>query len=598
MEARISNSPPASPAVQGADDPSVLEQIINGLGDCFWAIDRDWRFTFFNSACEAFFGVTREQALGRRMEEVTPLAAMPELQSRIAAAFEAPLEPPVVFPSRVKPGRWMEMRLFPVASGVGSTFRDVTDRVAAEQAVTDSEARLRDSEARLRLTLENTGLGFWDLDLQTGEGVWSDTTFGMFGMRRPEGGRASLQDWRERVHPEDLERIEAEHRVATASGEPYTLRYRIRRADDGATRWILVYARALKNDGTPVRSLGVVVDETDKRAAEDRERLLMREVDHRAKNVLAVVQALVRLTPPAEPKVFAAKIEGRVSAIARAHTLLARGRWSGVSLRELLLEEVGDHGDGERVSLQGPEVGLAPEAAQPVGMVLHELATNAVKYGALGAGGGRVDIGWSRHTDSLVVRWRETGGPLVTTPKRTGFGSLLVREIVERQLSGRFTPTWRPEGLEVELELPVRNLIGDGGVNAPPARPRARVQDILAGARVLVAEDDRLVALDIVAGVRQLGGEPLGPAASVEEALALIEHDSLDLAILDVNLRGETIAPAAAALKALGAPFLYATGYGVGVEGLPEAPVLLKPFVLEELATRLAEIVPTDSGVD
>ncbi|HYC02191.1 MAG TPA: HWE histidine kinase domain-containing protein [Azospirillaceae bacterium] len=206
--------------------------------------------------------------------------------------------------------------------------------------------------------------------------------------------------------------------------------------------------------------------------AERRQVLLMREVDHRAKNALAVVQTVVRLTRAATQREFLEAVEGRIAALARAHSLLANGRWSGAGLRALAAEEldpyVGD-GRGEAV-LDGPDVALAPDAVQPTAMVLHELATNAAKYGALSHPGGRVRLSWSPTPDGgLELEWREEDGPpLAGPPGRQGFGSEMVAAAAT-QLGGTARFDWDPSGLRCRLSMAPDALSGatDPGIPAP-----------------------------------------------------------------------------------------------------------------------------------
>ena len=217
---------------------------------------------------------------------------------------------------------------------------------------------------------------------------------------------------------------------------------------------------------------GVNYDVTERRRAEERQLLLAREVDHRAKNALAVVQSIVALTRHADPERFRTAVTGRIAALARAHTLLARDGWDGAGLRELIEQEVAPYRAGtdapDRVTLHGADVALAPGAAQPLAMALHELATNAAKYGALSRPGGHVALAWQvTEAGRLVLRWTETGGPTLDgPPARRGFGSSVIRNTVERQLGGRCLFEWRAEGLDCTLDLPATQLRVAGEDNA------------------------------------------------------------------------------------------------------------------------------------
>jgi len=213
----------------------------------------------------------------------------------------------------------------------------------------------------------------------------------------------------------------------------------------------------------------------ERHQAEQQRALLMRELDHRAKNVMAVALSLVRLTPREDAARFAAAVEGRIAAMARAHSLLAGGRWGGASLRSLAEGEL--HGMLDRVRLTGPAVRLAADAVQPVAMLLHELATNAARHGALSVPEGRVALGWAftEPEGKLRLSWREHGGPVVEKPPRLGFGSRMLVSLAERQLGGRVEFDWRPEGLAVTLTLPARHLVPEAAGRQPPAPSMPRL---------------------------------------------------------------------------------------------------------------------------
>jgi len=204
------------------------------------------------------------------------------------------------------------------------------------------------------------------------------------------------------------------------------------------------------------------------KASESRVRLLAQEVDHRAKNALAVVLATLRLTPKKDAATYAKAVEGRISALARVQTLLSEDRWRGASLHALLKAELAPfvwEGGGElgpRAELEGLPVLLPPNAAQPIAMATHELATNALKHGALSVPGGRVKVSWrltgSGHEpeDKLVLRWVETNGPKVTSPPtRRGFGTRVLESIVRGQLGGTLSIDWPDSGLVCKIEIPL-----------------------------------------------------------------------------------------------------------------------------------------------
>jgi PAS domain S-box-containing protein len=208
------------------------------------------------------------------------------------------------------------------------------------------------------------------------------------------------------------------------------------------------------------------VDITERKRSEEAKMLLAREVDHRAKNALAVVQSVLALTRTEDPAAFKKAVMGRIAAMALAHTLLARERWNGADLRALLEEELAAYRGGggleSAVQLDGPAVGLAPGAAQPVAMAVHELATNAAKYGALSGSGGHVAINWTKDpaTGGLTLTWRERGGPAVTTPPaHRGFGTSLIQSTVVRQLGGGLEMRWEATGLRCTISLPPKQIL-------------------------------------------------------------------------------------------------------------------------------------------
>ena len=238
---------------------------------------------------------------------------------------------------------------------------------------------------------------------------------------------------------------------------------------------------------------GIMRDISARKADEARRLLLMREVDHRAKNALAVVQAVLRLTPAGEPRAFAAAVEARVAALARVHSLLAEGGWSGADLRAVAERELAPyaaprHGgaaaQGPAVLLDGPPVPLAPTAVQPFAMVLHELATNAAKHGALSALGGRVEVRWCEGRLAggdgvLRLRWAETGGPPVAgAPARRGFGSRVIESTLSHQLGGAVRRAWDAGGLVCDVEVPLARAAAVGDVVAAAADPRAPARQI------------------------------------------------------------------------------------------------------------------------
>ena len=226
---------------------------------------------------------------------------------------------------------------------------------------------------------------------------------------------------------------------------------------DGARGIALVDIEAIRDGaGDIIGAVNCFQDITERKRAEEHAKLLSREVDHRAKNLLALVQATVHLTQADTIQQFKVAIEGRLQALSNAHTLLAESRWAGAKLHSLVTEELAPYSiEGRsRADFIGPELVLQPQMAQTIAMVLHELTTNAVKYGALSVPSGRVRIEWSLVDRDLVIRWSEADGPPVKPPQRQGFGTRVVNRVIQ-ELQGKLRFDWKPEGMVCEITIPV-----------------------------------------------------------------------------------------------------------------------------------------------
>jgi PAS domain S-box-containing protein len=333
----------------------------------------------------------------------------------------------------------------------------------------EAEAARADSEARFRLAQEAAGIGVFERILPNSFSHWSASMFRLYGIDpTTHGPRVEEEEHLALLHPADRDshRARREAMRSDPAQAHFAFEFRIRRADTGEVRWLATRGEVVRDSsGRPAVIRGVNYDVTERRRAEERQYLLAREVDHRAKNALAVVQAIVGLTRHADPEQFRAAVTGRIAAMARAHTLLAREGWDRAELSELVEAELAPHGGAvggapERVSIGGPAVALAPGAAQPLAMALHELATNAAKYGALSSPAGHVGVSWrAGEAGGLSLRWVELGGPaLHGPPNRRGFGSSVIRNTVERQLGGRVRFEWPRGGLDCTLTLPAAQL--------------------------------------------------------------------------------------------------------------------------------------------
>lgn len=340
----------------------------------------------------------------------------------------------------------------------------------------------------------------------------------------------------------------------------------------------------------------ILRDITERKANEEARLMLAREVDHRAKNALAVVQALVALTTAPTTEAFVAAIRGRIAALARAHSLLAQNRWKGGDLGDIVREEAAAYGKPGQIHISGPEMALGADAVQPISLILHELATNAVKYGALSTPEGRIDLSWDIGDEGkLILEWVESGGPPVKEPAQRGFGSTLITTVGAKQLGGEIAIDWRREGIVVRAALPRESYRSD---QLKKTTPEGRAGDHDGGSegRLLIVEDETLVALELSKAMQDSGWEVIGPASTLEEAFKLLAgSERPDAAVLDVNLHGEMVYPLADLLETRGVPFLFCSGYEMLNLGnrYRRSPVVRKPTSFALLMAELRKILAT-----
>jgi PAS domain S-box-containing protein len=329
--------------------------------------------------------------------------------------------------------------------------RDITERKKAELI-------LDERNVLLELAGKAARVGSYTYDLGLDVMQVSEGYVALHGL--PEGTTETRRsDWRARVHPEDLARVEDLRRQAFQQRlSEYAVEYRILKPE-GEVRWIESRSFvAFKADGSPLRVLGVNIDVTERRRAEDQQRVLVAELDHRVKNVLATVDAILTQTQEGNSSLtdFVAAFGRRIKSLARTHEMLSRSHWRGVSLRELVRREFAPYAENN-VEIHGPSVTLRSEAAQAMAMVLHELITNAAKYGSLSNRNGRVLLNWRRRNGSrsgLVFEWQEIGGPRVLLPTQLGYGTSVIRELIPFELDGKVELAFAPEGVKCQMEIP------------------------------------------------------------------------------------------------------------------------------------------------
>ncbi|UZK66224.1 PAS domain-containing sensor histidine kinase [Sphingomonas sp. M1-B02] len=565
---------------------AFISQATAGFGQ----VDLQGRYTLVNDRFCEIAGWSREELIGMSMFDLTH----PDDRERNKPLFGRAVADgtPYTLEKRYvrKDGGvvWVSNSVSVIRRPTGEPFGvlavtiDVTERHEAE-------ARLRKSEESLRLATGSAGMATWELDLATMEGKWSPNRFDLLGMERRADSQGTFDEWLERVHPDDREMARGAALHCFEDGIPYTLEYRICRADDQSERWLLSHGSRIDYaDGRPSRFVGVSFDITHRRKAEsdlresearfrrifeqandflitttldqkitsvnpavattlgyaeseiigrsiadfmdpeqfaismasfnqklqeggntrltisvrakDRRtliweinsrlttdaqgvptglhaigrdvteakraeahlRLLVDELNHRVKNTLAIVQGIAQQSfkSDVDPRVARRAFEGRLAALSEAHNLLTREHWGVVPMTQIIGDAVAPHGGpAGRFTLEGPDLPLVPKTAISLALAIHELATNAVKHGALSDAEGWVSIGWTRHQGDgpgrLTMVWEEHGGPPVAPPTRRGFGTRMIERGLAAELGGTVTIEFRPEGLVCTVDAPL-----------------------------------------------------------------------------------------------------------------------------------------------
>ncbi|MDX1574614.1 MAG: HWE histidine kinase domain-containing protein [Kiloniellales bacterium] len=399
-----------------------------------------------------------EQASGRHAEGAAAAAAgIRAVAEGRQADFE--LEYPCPSPTTE---RWFIMRVSRF-EGAGRIWLVVAHENITQRRLVERTAR--EAAEQRELALEAADLGTWDNDLVAGRISWDARCRAILGA---VADPADLEQALAIVHPDD--RPTARRALEAALGPEgaghYDLEKRVVRPD-GSVRWVSARGRVLFADaeGTrrPVRTTGVIADVTGRRQAEERQQLLLRELNHRVRNVLATVQAVASRTlhGSASLEEFERAFGGRLNALVRTYTLIGTAEWQAMELRSLVEEALAPYRDARSAQtlLSGDDIRLPARMAQPLSLVLHELATNAAKYGALSVAGGRVAVDWRRDEGAagrrLVLEWREHGGPQVAPPERHGFGRSLIERSIAYELDGEARLEFAPEGVRCRIEAPL-----------------------------------------------------------------------------------------------------------------------------------------------
>ena len=440
------------------DAETLLNQIVAGIDQPFYALDRDWHFVLYNDEAAGYFGHPADRVLGRTLWEVFPAEVDHERGRLLQQAMSAREIVKGETTSMIS-GRLVAYCIFPLGEGVGVIFRDVSDR-------RDAQAALLERTAALEAVLETVPTAVWFTYDPEGNQVVRNRRAAEI-LRVPSDGSSPLavatprqvrlwHDGRE-LSREDFPLGRAS-RGETVDGELVELVH-----DDGDRRTLLVRASPLRGrDGSVVGAVCAAADVTERLRYEAQLRLLLDELNHRVKNTLAIVQSIAALTLRDIDLLAREGFEGRLMTLADAHNLLTERNWAGATLSDVLRASLRSLPPAEdRMHLAGPALTLQPRTAVALALAAHELAANAVKYGSLSNAAGCIEIGWTADGGRFRLVWREVGGPPVGPPARSGFGTRMVRQALAAELRGEVTLDYLPEGLVCTIDGPVE-AIRDG----------------------------------------------------------------------------------------------------------------------------------------
>jgi two-component sensor histidine kinase len=451
------------------DPQTLLETIVEGIGQPLYVLDADWRIIVYNEEAARYFGRPVSDMLGRTLWEVFP-GDVTHARGKVVRDAMAGRKLVKGEDQSMMGQRWVSYCMFPVGSGLGVTFRDITDRRKAELLRDEAAEALRKRSVELEAVLETVPTAVWftyDRDLRHVVGnrratellrlpretdlslAFSDpATFGVFrnGQSVPPSDRPLHRAARGEDVKDDL--LE----VAFDSGERRTMLFR---------------AAPLRGiDGELQGAVCAAADVTERLRYEAHLRLLLSELNHRVKNTLAVVKSIASLTLKGTNAVALGDFEKRLIALSAVHSLLTDENWEGARLDAIVRTSLHAHLglDDGRVHFEGDDLRLRPKSAIALSMALHELATNAVKYGALSSEQGTIGVKWTLSDGRFRMQWRETGGPPVVAPPAKGFGARMIEQGLSSELQGSARIDFQPGGVVCTIDAPLDTIREIGGL--------------------------------------------------------------------------------------------------------------------------------------
>lgn len=568
--------PPLPPTVRLSDFPEAYEQVL----DRTFVLEDDFERRGLSQAERS-----NSKALGMR--------AM--LASTVRRGEKNPLSSMVAVSSR--PRRWSPAEI--------ELVEDVAERTWSAIEYVRAQTSLRESEERFQQFARASAAGLWIRNARTLDMEFvSPAVATIYGVE-PAALLGDVARWAGMIVPEDRDAAR-EHLERARHGKEASHEFRIQRPSDGAFRWIRNTDFPLRDNGHIPRVGGIAEDITEAKRAAEHSAVLVDELQHRVRNIMGMIRSMANRTAGGALTVedYRSLLEGRLLVLARVQALLTREANAGGSLRSIIESEVSAQAHhGNQYELSGPDVHLSPKAVEVLSLAFHELATNALKYGAFCVADGRLAVSWTtaekRGVPWLRVNWVEAGAPLREPPTRRGFGRELIEARIPYELGGRGEIDIGPEGLRCQLEFPLNEGESILETDAPqPATIFGGMLDMtgapdLTGRTVLVVEDDYYMATDTAAALRGAGADVIGPCPSVEAARELLENGTPTHAVLDLNLGGG--GPQfefARLLKARGLPFVFLTGYDPDVvpQDMQDVVRLQKPVQFRAIVEAVGQL--------
>ncbi|WP_374332825.1 PAS domain-containing protein [Aestuariivirga sp.] len=438
---------------------ATVRNVLNAMGDAFAVVDKAFRIVLANSEAARINGNATADMVGQSFWDVWPAAPGTTFEAllREVMAEKLPrhLEHHYVSDDQ---DLWLDISAYPTSDGVAVFYRDISDRKRAED-------ELKRNERRLSTALRAGKLGVFEHHFRPRNSYYWDSTVRQIWGVDEDTEITDAVFW-PTIHPEDGPRVRAVIAEAAAAGTlgRVDTEYRIYRASDGALRWVNVALDIISDGRGPYRVIGTAQDITERKEAEEHAQLLMREINHRSKNLLAVVQSIAhQMARNSDLETFPQRFAERLASLASSQDLLVKNNWRGVPLDKLIASQLSHykHLLGSRIHLDGEDLRIAPATAQNIGMALHELATNAAKYGALSDDRGEVVIAWDAAADDgqFSLSWTERNGPPVAPPEHRGLGSFILTRMFRHALGGEVTQEFPPEGLRWSIRAPAASIL-------------------------------------------------------------------------------------------------------------------------------------------